>query len=158
MLALKYCIYEPSDAGSYGQGIAHELTEIRDELLKTLVEFDACNAGLRRQLRDQQEGENKMKLALSQQELILSRLIQSEGTSAGALREVERMEDELRLAKNAIVSNERQFETTSMSVKRFANQVCKSPLNLDQRELVHKFRTMDFANSFPVKSFWEGEP
>ena len=99
------------------------MSEIRDELLKTLVEFDSCNAGLRRSLRDQQEGEGQVKIALSQQELLLSRLKQAEDNFTNQLRENELLDSDLRSAKNTLKSADRQLEANSVSCKRIENQV-----------------------------------
>ena len=103
--------------------MSHELAEIRDELLKTLVEFDSCNAGLRRLLRDQQEGEGQVKVALSQQELLLSRLKKAENNFTNQLRENELLDSDLRSAKNTLKSADRQFETNSINTKRLESQV-----------------------------------
>lgn len=103
--------------------MGHELAELRDELLKTLVEFDASNASLRRMLRDQHEGEGRVKQALTQQELLLSRLKQSEDNFGNQLRENELLDSDLRSAKNTLKSVDRQFESTSASIKRLESQV-----------------------------------
>ena len=103
--------------------MSHELAEIRDELLKTLVEFDSSNAGLRRLLRDQQEGEGIVKTALSHQELLLARLKQAEDNFTNQLRENELLDSDLRSAKNTLKSADRQFESNSISAKRMESQV-----------------------------------
>ena len=103
--------------------MGHELAELRDELLKTLVEFDACNAGLRRMLRDQHEGEGRVKQALTQQELLLSRLKHSEENFSNQMRENELLDADLRSAKNTLKSVDRQFESNSSSIKRMEAQV-----------------------------------
>ena len=75
-------------------------------------------------LRDQHEGEGRVKQALTQQELLLSRLKQSEGNFSNQMRENELLDADLRSAKNTLKSVDRQFESNSASINRLELQVC----------------------------------
>ncbi|KAI6656358.1 hypothetical protein LOD99_1157 [Oopsacas minuta] len=125
------------DHRSYGQGVAQDLTELRDELLKTLVEFDACNAALRRMLRDQHQEEGRVKQALTQQELLLSRLKETEDNFINQLRENELLNSDLRSAKNTLKSVDRQFDVNSDNIQRMEVQLNESHREIDKlREIL----------------------